>query len=290
MTSKSVLTAAARVLSPELFARLHCFAKLGYLPRLVAPRTFTERLLAKRVWDHNPLIAFTADKYTLRTYVEQRVGREYLPKLYLVVEKAADVDVLGLPRAYVMKGSHGSGWNRIVDDSQLTTEAARALAAVWLRSSYYWKRQEWAYRDLTPRVIFEENLAPGEQIDDYKVFTFGGVPRLVQVDHDRFSGHTRSFFSTSWEPLNVRCDYPQLPGDKGAPRRLSDMLEVAAELGAPFSFCRVDLYSVEDRIVVGEITHYPDSGVVRFEPESFDAELGAVWEDQRPLDRAYLAP
>ena len=90
---RKLLTAAARVLPPAAFARLHCMAKLGYLPDLGAQRTFTERLLAKRVYDHDPLLAVTADKFTLRSYVEERLGDGYLPRLYAVVESAADVDV-----------------------------------------------------------------------------------------------------------------------------------------------------------------------------------------------------
>ncbi len=287
---RKLLTAAARVLPPAAFARLHCMAKLGYLPDLGAPRTFTERLLAKRVYDHDPLLAVTADKFTLRSYVEERLGDGYLPRLYAVVESAADVDVTRLPSDYVMKGTHGSGWNRIVTGSDLTQAEAVTLAADWLARSYYWKRREWAYRDLTPRVVFEENLLPGSPIDDYKVFTFGGVARLIQVDRDRFTDHRRSLYTPEWRALAVVCEYPLLGTPVSAPARLEEMLWAAAKLAEPFAFARVDFYSLPDRVVVGEITHYPEGGVVRFEPRAFDLELGEVWGAGRPMAEAFLAP
>lgn len=288
--TRNLLTWAARVLPPDAFARLHALAKLGYVPRLNDPRTFTERLLAKRARDHDPLIALTADKYTLREYVEQHVGSGYLASLYAVVEAADEIDVSKLPRAYVMKGTHGSGWNKIVTNGDLSNEEARSLAGRWLSSSFYWKRQEWAYRELKPRVIFEENLAPGEAIDDYKMFTFGGVPALVQVDRDRFTHHKRALYTPEWRLVDVACDYPRLAEPVPPPEHLDEMLAIAGALGKPFGFARVDLYSLSERVVVGEITHYPDSGVVRFTPSAFDAELGAVWGEARPVSETFLVP
>jgi hypothetical protein len=56
------------------------------------------------------------------------------------------------------------------------------------------------------------------------------------------------------------------------------MLAVAKEIGRPFDFIRVDLYSIDGETVFGEVTPYPGSGFDRLVPESFDAELGAWWE------------
>lgn len=286
---RKLLTAAARVLSPTAFARLHCRAKLGYWPDLGRPRTFTERLLSNRVYDRSPLVALTADKFTLRGYVEERLGGGYLPDLYAVIGDAAELDVAGLPPAFVMKGSHGSGWNRIVTGSNVTNEEARSLAASWLRSSYYWKRRELAYRDLQPRVVIEENLAPGMALDDFKVFTFGGVPRMIQLDRDRFTEHKRGLYTPEWRSLAVACEYPLLEAPLSAPRQLEEMLSCAATLGEPFSFARVDFYCLPERLVVGEITHYPEGGVVRFDPTAFDLELGEVWGQARAVDPTFLA-
>ncbi len=287
--TRRLLRVATRVLPPGLFARLQAWGKVGYLPDLGNPRTFNEHLLVKRLHDRNSLTVVTADKFTLREYVGSKVGDDYLPKLYDVVQDADAIDVHKLPHAYVMKGTHGSGWNRIVTDGELSNEEAKYLAGKWLASSYYWERQEWAYRDLTPRVLFEENLAPGVLLDDYKFFTFNGVPRMVQVDRDRFTRHTRALFTPDWQRLDVKCDYPIPHSQILVPPRLEEMLRLAAILGEPFAFARVDLYGIGSRVVVGEITHYPDSGVVRFVPREFDKELGEVWGSGRQISEAYLA-
>jgi TupA-like ATPgrasp len=59
------------------------------------------------------------------------------------------------------------------------------------------------------------------------------------------------------------------------------MLAIAAELGAGFDFIRVDLYDIDGEVFFGEVTPYPDSGLGRFLPASFDTELGACGNSRR---------
>jgi hypothetical protein len=42
---------------------------------------------------------------------------------------------------------------------------------------------------------------------------------------------------------------------------------------------RVDLYAIGERIVVGELTHYPTGGNKSFDPPEWDAKLGALWPE-----------
>ena len=55
------------------------------------------------------------------------------------------------------------------------------------------------------------------------------------------------------------------------------MLAIAAQLGRPFDYMRVDLYDDNGVIKFGELTPYPASGLGRFIPASFDTELGKAW-------------
>ena len=52
------------------------------------------------------------------------------------------------------------------------------------------------------------------------------------------------------------------------------MLNVAAKLSEDFPFSRIDLYSVAGKVYFGEITFYPWSGYMEFEPDEFDFTLG----------------
>ena len=55
------------------------------------------------------------------------------------------------------------------------------------------------------------------------------------------------------------------------------MLELVEKLAKAFNYVRADLYNLNGKIYFGELTHYPVSGMIKFEPQSFDFELGKYW-------------
>jgi hypothetical protein len=65
--------------------------------------------------------------------------------------------------------------------------------------------------------------------------------------------------------------------DLSRPANLDKMVRVAEALGAGFEFIRVDLYSVGQRVVFGELTLAPGAGWIPFRPASYDATLGNHW-------------
>ena len=52
------------------------------------------------------------------------------------------------------------------------------------------------------------------------------------------------------------------------------MVEIATKLSEDFPAVRVDLYNINGRIYFGELTFFPWSGYVQFNPDSFDFEMG----------------
>ena len=62
------------------------------------------------------------------------------------------------------------------------------------------------------------------------------------------------------------------------------MVKLAKLLSKDFPFVRVDLYNIEGKIYFGEMTFYPWSGYVSFNPDIFDFILG----DQFNLPRIPL--
>ena len=43
----------------------------------------------------------------------------------------------------------------------------------------------------------------GYELKDYKFFCFDGVPRLVQIDFDRYTNHKRNVYDTEWNLLDL---------------------------------------------------------------------------------------
>ena len=96
------------------------------------------------------------------------------------------------------------------------------------------------------------------------------------MDFNRFTGHTRNFYYPDGTTAPVRMYYPQGP-TIALPSTWGTMRAIAERLSSEFAFVRVDLYSLGERIVVGEMTHYPTGGNKSFEPPDWDDSLGALW-------------
>jgi hypothetical protein len=108
---------------------------------------------------------------------------------------------------------------------------------------------------------------------DFKVFCFGGEPRIIQVDVDRFGHHTRAYFDTSWVRQPFTIIYEQFQGELARPENLGEMLDAARKLADGIPFVRVDFYSLP-RVVFGEMTFYPENGTCRFDNPEWDLRLG----------------
>jgi hypothetical protein len=56
------------------------------------------------------------------------------------------------------------------------------------------------------------------------------------------------------------------------------MIRVAETLGEDFDFVRVDLYDTPNGgIIFGEMTLAPEAGGGKFQPMSYDFEIGQLW-------------
>jgi hypothetical protein len=252
----------------------------GRWPNLSFPKTFNEKVNYKKLFCRDPLLTKLADKYEVRQYVRERIGDGYLTKLYRVADNAEEIDFSWLPDSFVIKATHGCGWNIIVrDKSKVDVLAVKRQIAQWLGVNYYNVGREWCYKNIQPRVIVEEFLGDesGKVPYDYGFFCFNGVSRMIQVDADCFEHHARIFYDTDWKRINVKRMYYNFDFPLPAPTNLGRMIVVAEALSAGLDFVRVDLYSTGDRIYFGEMTQYPANGFGRFNPDEFDALLGAYW-------------
>jgi hypothetical protein len=58
------------------------------------------------------------DKFEVRAYVEEKIGKQYLNNIYGVYNSEDEVDFDALPNKFVIKGIHASSFNLIVDDKE----------------------------------------------------------------------------------------------------------------------------------------------------------------------------
>ena len=256
------------------------------LPRLRDPHTFTEKMLTRLLFDRSPRLTFFADKVAVREHVRDRLGgTEHLTTLYAVIDGAAEIRDIALPAQFVMKPNHLSGAVKIVNNGARVDRAElESLAASWFRRSYFHEHGEWAYRDIIPRVMFEELLdADGGTPADYKFHCFDGEPRFLSLIGGRFEGRlTLDIYDMEFRPVPARFeDLPSaVPQQTVAPPNFAQMLDIARKLSADVGYVRVDLYNIAGRIVFGELTNYPGAGLLKFRPRVWDRIWGDYWRRQ----------
>ena len=280
---ETLLRSLLRLLPDETLVRLEFFYNLGRFPDLRNPRTLNEKIQWIKLYDRNPLMTLCTDKYEVRKIVESKVGAHVLNELYGVFESVDEIDFDSLPESFVFKATHGSGWNIIVKDkSVFEREKAKEKMRKWLGGSFYSKKREWAYKDIKPRIICEKYMENKDgSLNDYKFYCFNGNPHFIQVDVDRYTGHSRAYYSPDWQKLDffmVKNTKRKkiLPYEKELkpPESLADMVEVVRTLSSDFRFARVDMYDVGGKAVFGEVTFYPSNGGGKFSPERLDEEFG----------------
>ena len=279
-TGKRIFWKAAPLLPDALRLKLLFRRTHGAWPDLANPKTFSEKVQWRKLHDRRDKLTLFADKYRVRSYVEAKIGAQYLAKAYWCSESAQALPLEQLPQSFVLKANHGTRWNILVKDKR-TVDRAELVHTLdgWLHSHYPPEQCEWGYRNVQPLAFAEEFLSTrsGEIPVDFKFFVFNGTVRMIQVDLERFISHSRCLYDPDWQLFPAVMGYPR---GKGYPRpdNLAEMIRCAQQLADGIDFVRVDLYNVDGRIVFGELTNYPGGGLEEFTPRSFDATVGAWWQ------------
>ena len=279
-----------RLLSDEFFCRVQYFLWMGKRLRLNPPIDFNEKVQWLKINYRNPLLPKCVDKYDVRKFVADRIGEKYLNSIIGIYNRVEDINWKDMPQRFVLKATHGSGWNLICKDkSSFDIESAKKIMRKWLKKDFSLNGREWQYHEITPRIICETFLEDKNSDDlmDYKMFTFNGVCRYIWVDYyktDVSKGlkmHVRNIYDSEWVFQKGKGHlFPHGDGkDIQRPECLKEMISLAAKLSSEFPLCRVDFYVLENkRPIFGELTFSPANGCNEFYPASFCDELGGYIE------------
>ena len=252
--------------------------KTGNKLHMDNPQTLNEKLQWLKVNDRKPIYTKMVDKYEVRKLIAEQVGGEYLVPLLGVWDSFDEIDFDSLPDKFVLKCTHDSGGLSIcTDKKKFDIQKARKKINHCMHRNYYYNSREWPYKDVKPRIIAETYMVDesGWDLKDYKIFCLNGKAEYVEVDFNRSIEHKLNPYDFDWNPLNF-CDKSK--NDYTAaipkPKRLAEMKSIAEKLSAGMDFLRVDFYSIDDRIYIGELTLCPGSGFIAFDPKETDMKYG----------------
>jgi hypothetical protein len=255
----------------------------GFFPDLENPKTFSEKV----TWIifNSPDITPYVDKVRAKQIVAEKIGSQYvIPNLYCG-PLLPQVRERTWAMPYVVKLNNGSGGNAFVRSPE-EAETLDEKIERFLGYDFGSVACEKYYSAIEPMILVEPFISHGNDLPiDYKFHLFDGKLKFVKIDLDREFEHKRVLVDRNFSPLPVRYGADGDPRLIEKPSNYNEMVMIAEKLAEGHGFIRVDLYSVEGRIYFGEFGFTPAAGLMRFDPVSFDVELGRLWTWPDPFLR-----
>ena len=252
------------MISPILLAKYKYSTKMKKKLDLKNPKLFDEKLLWLMLnWKH-PLKTRCADKYAMRSFVEECGLVKHLPILYGVYNNAKEIDFDILPASFVLKCTRGCGFNIICfDKKKLDKPDAVKKLNKWLKTDISKRVGEVHYASIEPKIICEEYIGDSfdKTPDDYKLYCFNGSAFCTMVCSGRFMEENTKFdfYDREWKN-KLPFSRSSLLADRSVPKpkNFTLMIDIADKLSKPFPFVRVDLYSTKNKVYIGELTFTPN--------------------------------
>lgn len=244
------------------------------------PRNFNEKLQWLKIHDRQPVYKEMVDKYDAKEYIARKIGKEHIIETYGVWESFENINFDMLPNQFVLKCTHDSaGYVICQNKDEFDFEGARKKITKCLNRNFYYVGREWPYKNLKPRVIAEKYMEDQtlHELRDYKVFTFGGVPKIMHVVSNRQNSKEETygdFFDMEYTHLDLTMGHLNAPHCPEKPKNFEKMKEFAATVSKGTVHLRVDFYEVDGNLYFGELTFYQDSGLAKIKPERWNGILG----------------
>lgn len=278
-----LLNRIGRFVSDEQFVKWSFYLTFHRKLDLKNPQTYNEKLQWLKLYDRREEYTQMVDKCEAKKYVASIIGEEYIIPTLGVYNSFDEINFDELPNQFVLKCTHNSGGLIICRDKQkLNITESRILMNKWLKKNPFWANREWPYKNVKPRLITEQFMSDGRTVEsgltDFKFFCFNGEVKFLYVSQglEDHSTASISFFDLNGDRLPFkRTDYKGV--DKFTPPSCFEKMKDVANLLAKKidnPFIRIDLYEVSGSIYFSELTFFPCSGLLPFDPPEWDKIIG----------------
>ena len=269
-----------KIMSDKTFVSLSYKFSFGRKIDLENPQTFNEKLQWLKLYDRKDSYTAMVDKYEAKKYVADRIGEEYIIPTLGVYDSFEKIDFDALTTQFVLKCTHDSGGLVICRDKEKLDKAtAKSKIEKSLKANYFFDNREWPYKNVRRRIIAEKYLEykDGRSLFDYKFYCFDGKPKFLYVSFGLEDHSTAriSFYDLDLKRLPFkRSDFAPIDEELEKPCNFDEMIKIAEKLSEGHSFLRVDLYNIDGRIYFSELTFFPCSGRMKFDPPEWDKKVG----------------
>ncbi|EHY0973399.1 hypothetical protein K2B97_004600, partial [Vibrio parahaemolyticus] len=235
---------------------------------------------------HPKMFEVFADKYEVREYVRNVIGDEYLIPVNMTLDSPEKLSTDILPDTpFIIKTNHDCSGGIIVRDKrEVDIDYAKRWCKFNLSNNHFYASRERHYKNLSRRIIIEKLLLTKENKipNDYKINCINGEPQFIYCAIDREGENYRKIYDVNWSELDFKWGSRDVINNKfngkniPVPNNLDEMLKISRQLSRGYKYLRVDLYDVDGKLYVGELTMYHGAGFDIIEPKEIDEYYGSM--------------
>lgn len=277
----------AHVLSKETISKMYYKINVRQDLHLDNPVAFTEKLQWLKLYycPNNPKVIQCADKYAVRDYIKE-IGEENLLNTILGCwTDVKDIPWNELPQQFVLKCNHGCGYNIICSDkTKFDIEEAKRKLQRWMKEDYASYDIEPHYGKIKRRIICEKYL--GDGVVNYNIYCFNGKPIFFSLASGLADGKDERL--TYYYVDGRKAEFKNrafLTDDVQLSPLLPEMVKCAERLSKDFPMVRVDLFDINGKMILSELTFTPGGTFIPIEPYEADIELGKMLDISKVMNK-----
>jgi len=279
VTTDVVLRATNRRLVKK-YVRLN-----GRRPRIADPRRYAERMLWRKLINHDPQFVVFSDKLATKEYCRRICPELALPPtLWIGTDADAIPDELLAGDVFV-KTNHGYAFNIEIRNGHVNRQEMKEKTDRWMKSVHGREDCQWAYSQVEPKLFVEQAIgAAAGDLLEINVRASNGTPILGSViGHNKMSDMWIVYLDTAGNPTAGPNDVDSVPG-KHPPDGIAisepyqRAVEFTKRLSVGVDYARFDFMWNGSDLYAGEITVYPAAGINDIGNASVHAAIIAAWD------------
>jgi teichuronopeptide biosynthesis TupA-like protein len=267
---------------PLLIARI--YREFRRWPDPALPCTICDKLLWRRLFDHNPDWVQASDKLVAKEFVRKLAPHVCTARVLWRGTDPAKIPNQALAGAVVVKTNNASGRNLFLGKGPVDRPAFEAQCRQWLKRPYGRATGEWAYAGIEPKLFVEEMIAaekgPVDHVYDLYVCN-GRMVYCVALVGPKKQTVERHVFDRAGASYAVQLRKNRRSVLAPRPANWDEIVNAGETLGAGFDMVRCDLFVANGEIWFAEFTIYSLAGLCWIGcPELMDA-LNRSWDLRR---------
>ncbi len=257
----------------------------GRRPRIADPGRYSERMLWRKLVNHDPQYVVFSDKLATKEYCRRICPDLAVPPTLWIGTDADAIPDEVLAGDVFVKANHGYAYNFEIRNGQVNRPELKGKTDRWLNSVHGRGDGQWAYSQVKPKLFVEQAIgAAAGDLLEFSVRASNGTPILGSViGHNKMANAWMVYLDVAGNPTAGPKDVngapgARLPEEMAITEPYNRAVEFTKRLSVGVDYARFDFMWNGSDLYAGEITIYPAAGNTELANASVHAAIIAGWD------------